>query len=90
MGKKVYKSDRQSKSKSFDISEAIVSLADNENCSVVDIICFIATRFYHQRNKKLHFIFQELTKKGENFFKQDRIPIQSPLPANSIFIANVD
>ena len=59
----------QKVSKSFDISEAIVSLADNENCSVLDIICFIATRFYYHKNKKLHFIFNDLAKNGENFSK---------------------
>ena len=58
---------KQKACKSDHISKAIRSLADSENSSVLDIIYFIATKYYYPNNKKLHFIFDQLAKNGENF-----------------------
>ena len=62
----------QKANKSSDISKAIVSLAENEKSSVLDIICFIATRYYYQKDRKLFFIFEELAKKGEHFLTKHK------------------
>ena len=38
----------------------------------MDIICFIASRYYYQKDRKLHFIFEELAKSGENFLSKHK------------------
>ena len=49
------------------IMEMCQTLAKQEEITMLEVICYLGTRYYHKKNRKIYEVFENLSKLGENF-----------------------